>query len=752
MKLLPKTSIIHPLFLLVVCLIFFWPFFTKGKIPIPADTIVGMYYPWRDVVWDGYTAGIPFKNYIITDPVRQQYLWKKLAIDQYKNFQWPLWNPYTHSGMPLLANFQTGAFYPLNLIFFILPFNLAWGFYIFLQPLLASFFCYLFLRHLKLQFLTCLFGGLIFSFSGFMTAWLEWGNIGHTLLWLPLILLSIEKIIFKPNSKKWILIFIFTLVSQFFAGHLQTSFYVIVFSFTYLIFRLFTFDKAKRLRTFLLFIICYLLFVLITAIQWLPTLELIKNSAREIDQTDILKRPDWFLPWKHLLQLIVPDFFGNPTTGNYWGVWNYGEFVSFIGVIPLFLVFLAVFNFKKNNHIKFFLIFLLINLSFALPTPWAKIPYLLKIPFFDSAQPSRLIGLIDFFLAILAAFGFDRFFQKKQSIKKEEITGFTFLFLLITSLWFFIFQAANFFPEAGWLTNLKITQRNLILPTFVLGVLFLLLIIKKLFHSGTTTLQYVVVTWLFVFLAIGELFRFGWKFNPFSSQRWIFPSTKIIEFLKQDNSLYRIMSVDRRLFPANFAIAYYLQTVSGYDPLYLKDYGFLITKLESGKEGLASFNRIIEPANYQSSLVDQLNVKYILSLQELETGKLKKVCQEGETRLYENLKVLPRVKLYPEGEEEIKILTYKPAKIKMQVRPSIEKNLILADMFYPGWSAKINNLPVQVLKTNENFRQIKLITGNNLIEFFYQPKSFYYGLLCSFFGIITLILLLIFKFWRKEKL
>ena len=105
--------------------IFFKDFIIKGLIPIPADTIVGMYHPWRDVTWDNFQNGVPFKNFLITDPVRQQYPWKFLAIDYLKIGQLPLWNPYTFSGSPLLANFQSGAFYPLNIIFFILPFNTA---------------------------------------------------------------------------------------------------------------------------------------------------------------------------------------------------------------------------------------------------------------------------------------------------------------------------------------------------------------------------------------------------------------------------------------------------------------------------------------------------------------------------------------------------------------------------------------------------------------------------------------------------
>ena len=38
------------LLLVVFVLSFYWPFFLKGKLPVPSDTIVGMYHPFRDKI------------------------------------------------------------------------------------------------------------------------------------------------------------------------------------------------------------------------------------------------------------------------------------------------------------------------------------------------------------------------------------------------------------------------------------------------------------------------------------------------------------------------------------------------------------------------------------------------------------------------------------------------------------------------------------------------------------------------------
>src|SRR3990167_7884604 len=115
------------LFIALLVFVFFWQFFIKGLLPIPADTIVGLYHPFRDLYAKDYPNGIPFKNFLITDPVRQIYPWKNLSINIFSGLNLPLWSPYEAAGKPLLANLQSGVFYPLNLILFLQPFYLSWS-------------------------------------------------------------------------------------------------------------------------------------------------------------------------------------------------------------------------------------------------------------------------------------------------------------------------------------------------------------------------------------------------------------------------------------------------------------------------------------------------------------------------------------------------------------------------------------------------------------------------------------------------
>jgi len=149
-----------------------------------------------------------------------------------------------------------------------------------------------------------------------------------------------------------------------------------------------------------------------------------------------------------------------------------------------------------------------------------------------------------------------------------------------------------------------------------------------------------------------------------------------------------------------------------------------------------------------------LGVKYILSLEDLSDPGLKKVFQEGETRIYENTKVLPRsffvgdvinvenenqaINLmfdedYNPSETAViedsdlikdigmgnsKITEYSEDKIIIETDNKDKGFLVLTDSFYPTWKAKINGNDAKIYKTNYNFRGVIVPSGKNTIIFY----------------------------------
>ncbi|MDO8452524.1 MAG: hypothetical protein Q7S79_02110, partial [bacterium] len=138
---------------------FFYPVFLKGLVPIPADIIVGLYYPWFDDT-HGFTVGVPVKNNIPSDVVSLILPQKLFAAEQIHKGALPFWNNLILAGTPLLANFQSSVLYPLNILWFFFSTIDAWIIQVILQPLLSLTFTYLLLRNWNLSKIASLFGAI----------------------------------------------------------------------------------------------------------------------------------------------------------------------------------------------------------------------------------------------------------------------------------------------------------------------------------------------------------------------------------------------------------------------------------------------------------------------------------------------------------------------------------------------------------------------------------------------------------------
>ncbi len=86
---------------------------------------------------------------------------KFLWVAFVKSFEFPFWNPYNYSGIPLLATLQPGIFYPPHLFYLFLPFNIVWNWVIILHFVFAGFTIYLFLRYVLASRTASFIGGAV---------------------------------------------------------------------------------------------------------------------------------------------------------------------------------------------------------------------------------------------------------------------------------------------------------------------------------------------------------------------------------------------------------------------------------------------------------------------------------------------------------------------------------------------------------------------------------------------------------------
>lgn len=90
---------------------------------------------------------------------------------------------------------------------------------------------------------------------------------------------------------------------------------------------------------------------------------------------------------------------------------------------------------------------------------------------------------------------------------------------------------------------------------------------------------------------------------------------------------------------------------------------------------------------------------------------------------------------------EVKILEYAPQTIRIQADMDASRGfLVLTDIHYPGWSARVNGVDTPILRADYAFRAVPLRQGLQTVEFVYQPGSRKYGTLSTCLSLILLLL------------
>ncbi|MEW6042205.1 MAG: YfhO family protein, partial [Elusimicrobiota bacterium] len=224
-----------------------------------------------------------------------------------------------------MANLQSMVFYPFSYLFVIFSFNSAVALFIVIHSMLAGMFAYLFFRRLGLDFLAAASGAVLWAFNGYFILHTYFLSNVAAYVWLPLVLLFFDYSI-TGNDIRFMPLTSLSLTIQFFGGYPLFSVITIIIMFFYGVI-ISAKDWSSLFNFFLKYILTLALFLLFSAVQLLPALELISNSVRaagfayetasvySIHPLDFLKF--LFLP---LWNRVSPEISGDPSIiGFYFG-------------------------------------------------------------------------------------------------------------------------------------------------------------------------------------------------------------------------------------------------------------------------------------------------------------------------------------------------------------------------------------------------------------------------------------------------
>jgi uncharacterized membrane protein YfhO len=774
--------------ILIVVFIFFYPVWLRGKVPIPGDFIVGTYRPWLDYKW-GYQVGVPVKNPLTSDVVSVIYPLRSFAVDHLLGGEIPLWIGRMFTGYPLLANFQAAILSPTIIFYFLFAKLDAWSLQVIFQTILSSVFTYLLLRSMKIEKIGSIFGAISYSFGAFSIVWLEWNTHSLTAAWIPLILLALYKY-YEEGKFKWGALFSLSICLQLFSGYPQTAFYTWILCIVFCAFYL----KELGLKKLFYLGLFGILGIVLSSVQLIPAIELFNQSQRIGELIDPVLR---YLPWKNLITLLAPDYFGNPATGNYWGAGNYSLNTAYTGIVTLSLAIFGAIRYRKEKPVKIFLVIIALTLISALKNPISELIYENPALGLSASSPTRMLVLLNFSLAILSAYGIGSLL-KRRTFSDLVINSIPLVLLVVCFIMTYFYWRLIF----GNFSSIEqlVSTRNLILPLAIALVFGTLLLLRHLLSPKFN--RFIIFSLLL--LSTVELLRFGWKFTPFSSKSMVFPSTPITDFFtKQENDKpYRVFTGD--VIPMNMWVSYGIDSLSGYDAVFPGRWSKLVAALRTKDVNAGAGSRYESFDLVDTEAFDLLNVRYLIAQKYDEKAipsengiiyykyridKFEKRFEDKTVAIYENVNFKPRAIMFYDwevlsekeilqklimGESKLSTTLYleeKPGDLSITkpgqyyidwgkrlsnseeliVTTDRDGLLFVSEMDYPGWEVWVDGVKQKIYRADYAFRSVPIAKGKHKVEFIYSPKSFRIGKWISISAALMLLGILSYEQITKKR-
>lgn len=786
---------------------FFWKTIFLGHVTIPAD-ILKEWYPWKAAESLEYHP----HNTVMADAVNLIYPFDVFAGQSIKNRDLPLWNPYIFSGTPFMANIHSLVFYPLLMLLrFLFSPALATQLCIMVHLFLMGLCMYLLMRRFRLAEFPSLISGLIWMFNGHIIVWLTAKPIIIGGALFPMLFLSFKKSLDGGN-------YFYSLLSGIILGLIllsgfYTAYYILIFLFLYFVFIVFT-ERKRISKYLLLFLITVAIGISLAMAQLLPTVEFFLNTSRGPRLLAGLFSSSALTKYLLLPTFFIPKLFGDPTYPNtFLFAGNlFNEFQGYMGVLPLILaIFAAVYI--RNKYVSFFAGTAILALLLSFKTPIYLLFYYI-LPWFNRIETGRILFMYAFSISVLAGFGINYILSEQKIFR--HMLRFCKLLAILFVLSITCFGILNIFSftqkgrviqlisshfktkipphliYANISNNIHILNPTMLtfILVFGLSILVFYLFAKRILIKGIFK---IAVFGLIVF----DLFSFGINYNTNTSPALLYPKMQCLELLQNDKTLFRVMSLNDKgweslVMPFSTKMPYFLQDIGGYDVLYPKYYAEFMQLVRDNNAVAkpAPFNyHYILLSNYNSKLIDLLNVKYIITAPDkLIEDKRFQLVYTGSIRIYKNNSCLPRAFLVPcaitlksknevfemlsdskfdptrkailedkapvtkctdNKDSLVQIISYRPNQVDIITKMQDEGFLVLTDSYYPGWQVYVDGKKDKIYRAYYALRAVYLPEGKHKVQFVYRPRSFLIGRNISIAAIIFIIGIFILAWLRK---
>jgi hypothetical protein len=703
----------------------------------------------------------------------------------------PLWDRHVAMGYPLLADFQSGAFYPPNVLYLILPFFTAIRATFVLHYLIAAIGAYLLCRNWGYPLFLALIGAVLFTLGGTIISLTNLMNHFQAAVWLPWAVLLARRFLHEQSWKNFLLLTL-TLLLQFLAGspeiYLISQALLLIYGL-----RMSMTEPGVRARNiFFTLLGANVVVAGLAMVQIMPTLELIADS-RARQPVSFNEASSWSLRPVSLLNLFFIDkeidiekftapklFFSRQTPfllSYYMGA-----------IVPIGLLLWLYYSAWKEKIAVFGLVVLSLLTAMGSYTPFYFFLFS-YVPFFKFFRfPEKFFFFTYAVLLFIALRGLSGFLRSDKRWNRALFMPSSFCLLAAVFYLCLRLDIASFseFISRVIQPAANMADSNAKFPLFLVhlemqialssALLFLLFLGKK--GKLRASLFNVLLVGL-VFVDLSSAHR---SYQFLLSPDVVYKSPKILSTPD--------IEPNRLFYSPGFADVHPIYYVLPKEPPFAEFNSLVFSNLLPNTGVFFGFDYMQEldalgrwpyltflgvarklerPRLYH--LLSSLNVQYINSISALSEEGIKLVhgAPDRHSWLYKVDRSVPRVYVVPRAIEEkdpekilqqlsspkfdpmnevlleetfplpvgrelhatANIKSYENQVVKIDAALDAPGILVLADSFYPGWRAYVNGKEEKIVRANLFFRAVYLPPGKHRVEFRYKPRSFTVGLIAS---------------------
>lgn len=657
-----------------------------GEVFLPIDLVAHL-PPWR------YSyERTAVTNTFPSDLVLEYFPRRLIATQMLREGHLPLWNPYVLGGMPLLADGYSALLYPFSVLFVLLPVGYAFGWFALLHLLLAGLAAYWLARGLGLASLPALLAGSGYMGNGFLMTWLLFPEFVAVSAWFPVAIGCVERYeqLAVDDSRYTFLeragyaVATAVVLALCVLSQLQLALYVGIAVAIYWIARRLLTAPRQLPGAIAMLIGVAILVLMLSAAQWLPTSELVRDSQRSGAVGSVASG-------LNLLQYVMPSIFGGPRAVTTRGQPQAIPVTTYVGLLTLLLAAIGGWRSRTPRRVALLLLACCILAVIGIPPAvLRRIPLLNQLPGTD--RWTMVLGLV---LPLLAGFGLAELLGSRHSLPKEVAYGcgqgrLRSLSRLLCAIVIMVLGGA-----ALWHLQLRT-------PASLYGHYLTLLrresrLFTVLISSASIALPILIVLFRIVKIRWFEMWRvglgglavliimldLGWYGLPIQSSAdpkrifeptddlvaaigldtvqqgltgdMVYPPTRTTVFLGEDRDLYRVLAADYPAFQPNLPSAFGIQDPRGYASLFSKRFLRFVRAWEGKLNNDPGWVRVYLAEAYKArGLLDLMGVRYVLfnpqSPNEQQYSGLELIQRSDEGAIFRNPTALPRAFLVHSAE------------------------------------------------------------------------------------------------------